>query len=195
MDKDSILIMGGSPFLNTIDLPRIDIDRFDILCINRPIHNLPVHYLVAYDDDFRACHTQEEVQNILKHHLNPVFLAPKTEFIHKSTGWQFKRDYISNEDKVLGFCLYTCSSAVNFAYLRGYKNVYLIGIDLKEDNKPFSHWHGVVNKKEVPVKCAKMAKEYIYQYKKLLNIYQCNPSVMLEWQIPYCPVDRLYNHQ
>ena len=189
----NLIIIGGSPFVNTIDLPRIDIDRFDILCINRPIHNLPVHYLVAYDDDFRACHNQEEVQNILKQHLNPVFLAPKTEFIHKSTGWKFTKDIISSTDKELGFCMYTCSSAVNFAYLRGYKNVYFIGVDLEENNKPFAHWHGVVNKKEVPVNCARQAKEYLYRYKKLLNMYQCNSNV--KWDIPYCPVDQLYSHQ
>ena len=91
--------------------------------------------------------------------------------------------------------MYTCSSAVNFAYLHGYKNVYLIGVDLKEDNKPFNHWHGVQNIKEVPVTCAKQAKEYIYKYKKYMNIYQVNPEVMAIWTLPYCPVDRLYNHQ
>ena len=197
--KQDLIIFGGSPFVNTIDLSRINTNHFDILCINRPILNVPVHYLIAYDDDFRACHNQQEVKSILAQHLNPVLIAPKTEFIHKSTGWQFKRggDYINHnkQNKIVGFWLYTCSSAVNFAYLREYKNVYLVGIDLKEDNQPFNHWHGIKNIKEVPVHCAKMAKEYIYLYKKYINIYQCNPEVKDIWDIPYCPIDRLYNHQ
>ena len=187
-----IIIIGGSPFVATIDLPRIDTDRFDIMAINRPVHNIPCHILVAYDDDFRQAYKQEEVQSILSKGLNPVFLAPKTEFIHKSTGWSFKQDYISHEDKTLGFCMYTCSSAVNLAYLRGYKNIYLIGIDLKEDNQPFNHWHGVQNVKEVPISCAKRAKEYIYQYKKWVNIYQVNKEVMDIWDVEYCPIERLY---
>lgn len=191
--KNSIIIFGGSPFVATIDKSRIDLDRFDILCINRPVHNLPCHYLICHDIDFRAVHSQKEVQATLKQGLNPVFLAPKTEFIHETTGWNWKYDIISNQDKLLGFCLYTCSSALNFAYLRGYKNVYFIGVDLEENNKPFAHWHGVVNKKEVPVNCARQAKEYLYRYKKLLNMYQCNPNV--KWDIPYCPIERLYNHQ
>lgn len=191
--KDSIIIFGGSPFVATIDKSRIDLDRFDILCINRPVHNIPVHYLVAHDVDFRACHSEQEVQSIIKQGLNPVFIAPKTEFIHETTGWNWKPDIISNQDKLLGFCLYTCSSALNFAYLRGYKNVYFIGVDLEENNKPFTHWHGVTNKKEVPVNCARQAKAYLYRYKKLLNMYQCNPNV--KWDIPYCPIDRLYSHQ
>lgn len=193
MTKDSIIIFGGSKFINEVDLKRIDLDRFDILAINRPPLDIPVHYLVAHDIGFRACHTQEEVKQAKEQGLNPVFIAPKTKFIHETTGWNWKYDIISNQDKLLGFCLYTCSSALNFAYLRGYKNVYFIGVDLEENNKPFAHWHGVVNKKEVPVNCARQAKEYLYRYKKLLNMYQCNPNV--KWDIPYCPIDRLYNHQ
>ena len=190
-----LIIFGGSNFIHEVDLKRIDIDRFDILCINRPVHNIPCHYLVCYDDDFRCCHSQEEVKQIKQQGLNPVFLAPKTQFIHKSSGWTFKKDYISHEDKTLGFCMYTCSSAVNFAYLRGYKNIYFIGVDLKEDNKPFTHWHGVVNKKPVDISSTRQCKNYMYQYKKWLNMYQCNPEVSMVWDIPYCPIDRLYNHQ
>jgi len=195
MTKDSIIIFGGSNFIHEVDLKRIDLNRFDILCINRPVHNIPVHYLICHDTDFRQAHSQNDVQKILKQGLNPVFLAPKTEFIHETTGWKWKFDIISNEDKLLGFCLYTCSSALNFAYLRGYKNVYFIGVDLEENNKPFSHWHGVTNILPVPDTCARQAKEYLYRYKKLLNMYQCNPSVSKDWDIPYCPIDLLYSHQ
>ena len=190
MTKDSIIIIGGSNFVNEVDLKRIDFDKYDIMAINRPPIGIPCHILIAHDSDFRSVHTQKEVQETLKQGLNPVFLAPKTEFIHETTGWNWKPDIISNQDKLLGFCLYTCSSALNFAYLRGYKNVYFIGVDLEENNKPFSHWHGVINKKEVPVSCARQAKEYLYRYKKLLNMYQCNPNV--KWDIPYCEVEKLY---
>ena len=193
MTKNSIIIIGGSCFVSTVDLQRIDTDRFDIMAINRQPLGIKTKYLIAYDDGFTACHTQEEVKTALANNLNPVFVAPKTEFIHKSSGWTFKKDYISHEDKTLGFCLYTCSSAVNFAYLRGYKNVYLVGVDLEENNKPFTHWHGVTNVIPVPDTCARQAKEYLYRYKKLLNMYQCNPNV--KWDIPYCPIDRLYSHQ
>ena len=194
MTKD-LIVIGGSPFVNTVDLPRIDTERFDILAINRQPLNIACKYLIAYDTDFRSVHTQKEIKQIKEQGLNPVFIAPKTEFIHTSTGWKFTRNIISNNDKELGFWLYTCSSAVNFAYLRGYKNVYLIGVDLEENNKPFTLWHGVTNIKEVPVHCAKMAKEYLYRYKKYLNIYQVNPKVMPEWDVEYCPIDRLYSHQ
>lgn len=193
MTKDSIIIIGGSPFVNTINLSHIDTERFDVLAINRQPLNIKTKFLVAHDVDFRAVHSQKEVQTVLKQGLNPVFIAPKTEFIHETTGWKWKFDIISNEDKLLGFCLYTCSSALNFAYLRGYKNVYFVGVDLEENNKPFSHWHGVTNVLPVPDTCARQAKEYLYRYKKLLNMYQCNPNV--KWDIPYCPIEKLYNHQ
>ena len=192
-----LIIFGGSPFINTVDLQRIDFNRFDTMAINRPPLNIPIHYLVAHDTDFRQCHSQEEVENTLKRGLNPVFIAPKTEFIHETTGWKWKFDYISHslDEKCLGFCLYTCSTALNYAYLKGYKNIYFIGVDLKEDNKPFTHWHGITNILEVPTTCAIQAKEYLYKYKKWVNIFQCNPEVKDEWQCEYCPIDLLYSHQ
>lgn len=187
-----LIIFGGSPFVNTIDKKRLDFDRFDVLAINRPPLNIPVHYLVAHDCDFRACHTQEEVQKTLRKGLNPVFIAPKTEFIHETTGWKWKYDIISHEEKLIGFALYTCSSALNFAYLRGYKNVYFIGVDLEENNQPFTHWHGIINKVPVPDTCAKTAKQYLYRYKKYLNIYQTNPMIKDQWECEYCPIEKLY---
>lgn len=195
--KDNCLIIGGSPFVNEVNLKRIDLNRFDIMAINRPPLNIPCHILVAHDVDFRKAHTQEEVANIKKQGLNPVFLAPKTEFIHETTGWKWKFDYISHDinEKCLGFCLYTCSTALNFAYLKEYKNIYFIGVDLKEDNKPFTHWHGITNVLNVPSICAKQAKEYLYQYKKWINIFQTNPEVKNEWDCDYCPIDQLYSHQ
>lgn len=190
-----LIIIGGSPFVNTVNLPRINIEQFDILAINRQPLNIRTKYLLARDQDFRACHSQSEVQSILKQGLNPVFIAPKTEFIHETTGWKWKPDIISHEDKLLGFCMYSCSSALNFAYLKGYKNVYFVGVDLAEDNKPFSHWHGVTNHTPVSSACARRVKEYLYKYKKWLNIYQVNPNVKDQWQCDYYPIDRLYNHQ
>lgn len=195
--KDSIIIIGGSPFINSINLPRIDTDKFDVMAINRQPLNIKTKYLIAHDVDFRQAHSQEEVTKIKKQGLNPVFIAPKTEFIHETTGWKWQFDYINTDTnkKLLGFALYTCSSAVNFAYLKGYKNVYFVGVDLAENNMPFTHWHGVTNTLPVPDSCARRAKEYIYRYKKWLNIYQCNPSVASEWQVEYCPIYRLYSHQ
>lgn len=192
-----ILIIGGSPFVNTVNLLRIDTERFDILCINRPVHNIPVHYLICHDSNFRACHTQKDVKRIKEQGLNPVFIAPKTEFIHSTTGWESEYDKINHDinKKWLGFVLYTCSSALNFAYLKGYKNVYLIGVDLEENDKPFTHWHGVTNTKKASKHCAKIAKQYLYRYKKYLNIYQCNPKVIPDWEVEYYSVDQLYSRQ
>lgn len=193
--KQDLIIVGGSPFVKEVNFKKIDFNKYDILCINRPILDVPVKYLCCHDVDFRACHTQEEVTKIKQQGLNPVFIAPKTEFIHETTGWNWKYDIISNQDKLLGFCLYTCSSALNFAYLRGYKNVYFIGVDLEENNKPFSHWHGITNVLPVPDTCARQAKEYLYRYKKWINIFQTNPKVKDQWDCPYCPIEKLYSHQ
>lgn len=192
MNKHSAIIIGGSPFVNTVDLPRINTDKFDIIAINRQPLNIKTKCLIAHDTDFRACHSEQEVQSILKQGLNPVFLAPKTQFIHETTGWKWKMNIVSHEDKLVGFCMYTCSSAINFAYLKGYKNVYLVGVDLEENNKPFTHWHGVTNLVAVPDACAKQCKDYMYQYQKWLNLYQCNPAIANQWNCDYKDIKNLY---
>ena len=192
---NDLIIVGGSKFINEVDLKRINFKQYDILCINRPVLDVPVKYLLAHDQDFRAVHTQSDVQKTLKQGLNPVFTAPKTEFIHETTGWKWKFDIISHEENLLGFCLYSCSSAVNFAYLKGYKNIYFIGVDLEENNQPFTHWHGVTNHTQVSDACARHCKDYMYQYKKWLNMYQCNPKIKNEWKCEYYPVEKLYSHQ
>ena len=84
---------------------------------------------------------------------------------------------------------------VIFYHQNSYKNVYFIGVDLAEDNKPFSHWHGVTNHTAVSSACARRVKEYLYRYKKYMNIYQTNEKVKDEWKVEYCPIDQLYSHQ
>ena len=156
-----IIIFGRSPFINELKLENIDYNRFDVCCINYPIPNIRVHYLVSAD-----------------WHVKPV-LAPKTEWISVNNGWNFaKTDKIIQEQNLLSWCVYSSSLAVNFAISRGYKTIYLGGIDLFEINKPFIHYDGIKNKKiNTSVGC-KDEKEYI---KKLasqfdVKIYQLNPE-------------------
>ena len=153
-----LIIFGRSPFLNKIDL-NIDYEQYDVCCINYPIPGIRVHYLVSCDE-----------------WVKPV-LAPKTEWISENTGWDLhKTKEFITEEKHLSWCCYSSSAAVNFAILRGYKEIYLCGVDLIENNKPFDHYDGIMNK-IVPRGLAK-EKEYIIELCKKNNvkIYQTNPA-------------------
>ena len=163
--KEEIIIFGRSPFINKLKLNKIDYSRFDICCCNYPLHDIIVHYVVSADT-----------------WVKPK-LAPRTEWISGRGGWDFiknnnvlKDGNIIQEARRLTWFNYTSDLAVNFAIMRGYKKIYLGGIDLIEDNQPFRHYDGVVNEK-VGGKL-KEEKEYIKYLGEKFNveIYQLNPK-------------------
>ena len=148
-------------FRNELNLKNIDYNRFDVCCINYPIPNIKVHYLVSADAK-----------------VKPI-LASKTEWISQNTGWCFKKtDRIIQEQGVLSWCIYSSSLAVNFAITRGYKTMFLAGIDLFDDDKPFLHYDGVQNIKKASSLGTKQEKQYIKELaeKYNVNIYQVNPK-------------------
>lgn len=161
--------MGRSPFINKINLSNINYDEFDVCCINYPIFDIKVHYVVSVDSWTR-----------------PV-LAPKTEWVSVHTGWDFVKTYTSHihEEKRLSWACFTSSAAVAFAYLRGYKEVYLVGVDLSETNEPMQHFDGTLNAFVTKASVCKREKECIAWYKDKIKIYQTNPEVKDEWGIPF----------
>ena len=156
-----LIIFGRSPFINELDLTKIDYDRFDVCCINYPIPNIKVHYVVSADA-----------------WTKPI-LAPKTEWISENTGWEFKKtDRIIQKEGCLSWRIFSSSLAVNFAILRGYKKIYIAGVDLIEDDKPFIHYDGVVNNRKASVSGCRMEKEYIIELMNTYNVelFQVNPK-------------------
>ena len=114
-----LLIIGGSPFVNKVNLTALDFDYYDVLGINNPPLNIPCHYVLGVDD------------------IHPV-TAPKTELITKSNGYKFVHTGHSDlAERTLCYRYYSSSASVDFACLKGYKTAYLIGVDLKETTEPF----------------------------------------------------------
>lgn len=172
-----LLILGRSPFINKIDLSKIDYNKFDVCCINYPIFDIRVHYVVSVDS-----------------WTKPI-LAPKTEWISSNTGWDFIKSYErkTHEEKRLSWACFSSSAAVSFAFLRGYKEVYLVGVDLKENNEPMKHYDGTENVFKTKASVCKKEKEYIAWYKDKIKIYQTNPDVKDEWDIPFMPISKLFS--
>lgn len=167
-----IIIFGRSPFINQIDFSKIDYNKFDICCINYPIYDVKVHYLVSADS-----------------WVKPV-LAPKTEWISKNTGWDIiSTDLIITEEGKLSWRAYSSSLAVNFAILRGYKNIYLAGIDLMDANyKHYDDDSVYIKDKD----SYRIEKDYILllrDYYKV-NIYQLNKEA--DW-LEYRNINICYN--
>lgn len=161
------LVIGRSPFVNEVQWSKIDFNRFTVICVNYPVPDIPVDIVIAKDE-----------------WVKPI-LAPQTKFISPNTGYNFTRHPIKEND--IGFLDYTSTSAVWLANKLGLKS-YLIGIDHKEDNKPFLHYDGIQNYNIATIESQKEVKNYISKF----DVYQTNPTVKNEWGVPYIDIKSLY---
>lgn len=156
-----IIIFGRSPFINRLDLAKLDYDRFDVCCINKPIKNIKTKYLVSADA-----------------WVKPE-LDKDIEWVSIHSGWKIiKTDNVIQHEGKLSWKHYSSDLAVNFAILRGYKNIYLAGIDLIPDGKGLVHYDGVVNEEptnpEGTIDAQNIIKLLAEMYR--VNIYNVNPS-------------------
>ena len=158
-----LIIFGRSPFINQFNFDKLDYDRFDICCINSKIPSLKrVDYIVSADEWVRP------------------EIPEGCEWISVNNGWDIiKTERIIQQPQRLSWKHYSSDLAVNFAVMRGYKTIYLAGIDLVEDNKPFYHYDGIMNDYNAPAAGSRDEKELI---KKLcedagVKIYQLNPEM------------------
>ena len=168
--KDCLLI-GRSPFVNKVKWNKVDFDRFFVICINYPVPDIPVDIVIARDDTPK-----------------PV-LAPATKFISPRTGYKFVSE--AKEDTDIEFCCYTSSSACYLARKMGFKRGYLIGIDHIEDDKPFSHYDGIINNGVATSFSNKLCKNYISSLKGI-SLYQTNPTALKQWDLPFADIATLY---
>lgn len=156
-----IIIFGRSPFINQLDLAKLDYDRFDVCCINKPIKNIKTKYLVSADE------------------WTKPKLDKDIEWISVNTGWKIiKTDNVIQHEGKLSWKHYSSDLAVNFAILRGYENIYLGGIDLIPDGKPLVHYDGIVNNEitwtEGTIDAQNQIKLLAEMYN--VNVYNLNPG-------------------
>lgn len=164
----NLIIIGRSPFVNKVNIKDLKYDKLFINVISED-----AKYILSFDDLFE---NQE---------------LPCEEYIAPSMGYQFIKqiNLDVNKQKTLGYSYFSISSAINFAYLKGYENVYLVGIDHNEKQGIYSRNDGSISK-EIDVNLHKKIKEFIYQFKDKINIYQTNPDT--DWDLPYIEIKKLY---
>lgn len=157
-----LIIFGRSPFINRLNCDAIDYNRFDICCINSKIPKLKrVDYIVSADE-----------------WVKPE-IPDGCEWISVNNGWNIvKTEQIIQQERRLSWKHLSSDLAVNFALMRGYRTIYLAGVDLVEDGKPFYHYDGVMNKKPQAADGARDEKEHIKHLCELsgAKIYQINPE-------------------
>lgn len=79
-------------------------------------------------------------------------------------------------------CMFKTSAlpAINYAYLKGYKNIILCGVDLTENwNHFYSEQYSENDIIRTPKRIKKM-RELLYEFKDYINLYQLNPESDLD---------------
>ena len=162
MNRKHLIIFGRSPFINKLKLENINYNKYDICCINSPVPNIKkIDYLVSADE-----------------WVKPT-IPDGCEWVSVNNGWELvKGSDIIQQPQKLSWKHYSSDLAVNFAIMRGYKHIYLAGIDLIPDGKPFEHYDGVINTK---TENADGIRDEILLIRKLadkygVSIYQLNPE-------------------
>lgn len=164
----NLIIIGRSPFINKVDVKALKYDKLFINTISED-----AKYILSFDDVFK---NQE---------------LPCEEYISPSMGYEFIKQVNFNKSKpyLLGYSYFSISAAVNFAYLKDYKNVYLVGIDHIVQQGTYRRNDGSISQ-EVASELHIKIKEFIYQFKSEMNIFQTNPDT--DWDLPYTDITKLY---
>lgn len=167
-----LIIFGRSPYINEIKdyIPEL-IKKHTTMGINYFCNTYPnVDYVCFYDNILpNVGHSTiiTSYKNAEKEPRNLIYSHPY-ELYHIIKD----NEKFSTEKGILNFCMHTPSMALNWAYLKGYKEVVLAGIDLIPNTKHFDD--DKVCLSESSMETARKHLENVAT--KYLKIYQLNPN-------------------
>lgn len=171
--EDTLIIFGRSPFINEIrkDIPEI-IKNWHTVGINYFCETFPdVEYVAFYDnilpiikDSTIITDYQNKDNEVVKSHNHLLYYVKKDD-------WCF-----SECEPTLHLCVHTPSMVMNWAYLKGYKNVVIAGIDLIPDTPHFDSSKKIFSERSIEVARRHLEKVCT----KYLNVYQLNPNSYLD---------------
>lgn len=182
-----MIIFGRSLFLNDVDIPNL-IKNYTTMGFNQFGRNYNPSYLVFYDSYYMGFDPRSLV-------LMPKWFPQKhgIKYAPKPSAKPFLQESKDVDGFLqLGHKYYSPSIGINYAILKGQRDIYLVGIDHVESDKSFVHFDGEESKPTLTPDSHIRFKEYIYNCAKHVNIYQCNPAVKDQWALPYKDIEELY---
>jgi hypothetical protein len=185
--NDTCIIFGTSPFISKIckeDMDRL-LNNYTTVGINLfPVLFNNVDYWIWADyNAYKTCYqyhikdshkiiTSEEVYNreLKNKNLNIEYVFDgHIDVAHDIT-----------KNKLLMFKT-SVHPAINYMYLKGFKNILLCGIDLTEN---WNHFYGLGDIVRTPVRIRQI-RDRLYEFKKYVNLYNINCESDLEIQPIY----------
>lgn len=176
--NDTCIIFGSSPFINIIGSEKINLllnnyTTIGINCFPRVYNN--VTYWIwsdygVYKDSLPYINKQKIITSseVYRKEINGE-ITPKYIF----EGVADIQHELNNK-----LCIFKTSvhPAINYAYLLGFKNIILVGIDLTPNWEHF-YPHGNIKRTD---KRIKKIRNKLYEFKQYINLYTLNNNSDLE---------------
>ena len=171
---DDIIIFGCSPFINKIKsvIPKLQ-NKYDTIGINDfPVYYPNVKHWFVFDDG-----TYNTIKNNYKNQLihAPNCLAErlKANGIENVEGFKPDSYYCEEMEDSLYFNTFSITCAIHWCIRKGYKNIYLAGVDIDD-----THWRHFFDERthQMAEETLKDGIKAIYRLKQYINIYQLNPA-------------------
>lgn len=184
-----LVIFGGSPFIEKVDVPRI-IQHHHTLGLNKFSVKYPTDYAFMYDEYIEGSKAKEL--------WLPFWFTQKGE---KYNPKPVKKPFVplrrckAHNLPMLGIKYFCSSLASNWAIVKGFKEVYLVGVDHIETDTYFTHFQGYGP--DTPAELTPLAHQSVKRYIELCAelsgaaFYQTNPDAA-GWNLPYKDVKVLY---
>jgi S-adenosylhomocysteine hydrolase len=181
--NDTLILFGRSMFINKIKkhIPDL-IKKYDSLGINTFYESYPnINAVIFYD---KTAAPTRQIDNLIitdRKNADTVIHQKNKELYEVVTN----REEFSIKQGVINFYYFTSSMAINWAYLKGYKNVVLCGIDLM-NNLHFDNDFKSDLSDGVQAETKKYMENICTKY---INLFQLNPESDLK--IPKINIDNL----
>lgn len=183
--ENTCIIFGTSPFINVIGDDNINkiINNYISFGINYfPIKYSNIKYWIWSDlnlyDKFKE-HISSQTLLLSKCVIDREVIDDinnyDIEYIYDINNYKISHNI---ENKELFINKTTAHAAINYAYLLGYKNIVLCGIDLQCNWNYFNENEGITREE----KRIKSIRESLYEFKKYVNLYTLNQDSDLEIQ-------------
>lgn len=181
---DTLILFGRSPYINKISKYIPDLcKKYHTMGCNYFCNSYPqVEYVIFYDDLVPTVRPEHKIITNTKYFSSIGYKSYELLHSHKNKSlYSINKNYyeFSENPRILNFCIHTPSMALNWAWLNGFKNVIIAGIDLTLENN--EHFDKDTtpdrNGHDFTMSAISRARNHIENVaSKHLNVYQLNPE-------------------
>lgn len=180
----TLILFGRSPFINEIAeyIPEL-CKKYHTMGCNYFVNSFPmVEYVIFYDDLVPEVHPETKIVTNIGYFYDRDKKCYNLLRTHgNSELYKIKKDCerFSKKPSTLHMCIHTPSLALNWAWLKGFKNVIIAGIDLTLENR--KHFDAKTtpdaDSNDFNKIAIEIARNHLYNIaQKHLQVFQLNPE-------------------